>query len=608
MILWGSQSGNSERLAKSLARLLQGSLDLAVTVDDLDNYDYENLATAPSERFIGLILSTYGEGDPPDNAVSFDAYLSSLRQQDITSLRNLQYFVFGLGSSKYQHFNRFATLCDESLRSAGGKRIGDVGCKDEVLRSDDSWIMWSADLIQCLSVQYGRQIAIPDTSAPELEISISQTLDAVVEPFTVPAEKRGSALKGRSSWFTAPIVQTEVLCKTESDHQGESDRTYLHLEFDVSSVAPSIAYEVGDHLAIWPENTDLEIAKIARAFGWNNSQLSTPIQIAAVGEATASDLSHPSPTTRETLLRHHLDICGPLTRESVRLLTFFAPNEKAKGFLAGLSKDDQTWETAVLAEHTTLGQIMEQAVGADSTTQWPEVLFAHLVQSFPRLQPRYFSIASAPKVHGSRLAITVGVVSMPLKKRTFLGLLSTQILDVLGGCATETSSTLPMHIRPSSFKLPEKSEVPIIMVAAGSGIAPFRAFALERHRLSQLGYNVGASLLFYGCHEKDKDFLYENEWEYLSRGTQLEVDIAESRVTGAKVYVQDRVRRRMSEVRALLMDNSAVIYICGSVKMSMGVKEALLNGFVQMGMTMDQGQEFLGQLKKEKRLQEDVWA
>lgn len=147
LIFWGSQSGKSEHLAKAFARECQTRFGIRAMAADLDLFDFEQLASLTNGRFIGFVVATYGEGDPTDNAAGLYDYLQTIREDATIQLSQLEYFCFGLGNSKYEAYNKFVDHVDQTLASAGARRIGSVGKADEAVLSADG--LYDSDSGSC---------------------------------------------------------------------------------------------------------------------------------------------------------------------------------------------------------------------------------------------------------------------------------------------------------------------------------------------------------------------------------------------------------------------------------------------------------------------------
>ncbi|PPJ52257.1 hypothetical protein CBER1_10581 [Cercospora berteroae] len=168
------------------------------------------------------------------------------------------------------------------------------------------------------------------------------------------------------------------------------------------------------------------------------------------------------------------------------------------------------------------------------------------------------------------------------------------------------------HVRKSNFKLPALQSHPIVMVGAGTGIAPFRAFIQERARLAKMGREIGRTILFFGCRNEAEDFLYRDElreWENTPE-LNLSVVTAFSRPSdGKKIYVQDRVREHADEVSELVVDREANFYICGFVTMARGVSNVFGEELrARKGWNEDELRGFMEKQKRVQRWQQDVWG
>ena len=605
--------------------------------DDISNYEPNSLASVPKGKVVIFVVASYGEGDPPDNAVDLDNYLKILSQAEpagCAQLQDLQYLVFGLGNSKYQYYNRFALCLDDNLERAGGRRLGYVGMKDEAVRMNRAWDEWTDNAIHVLAEKFESGVReskdiIPEMCFDVVDLPSGRARDTA----SIARQSLSQYTRDYVQWHSVTIAESRVLSKTGGQTVTETDagRTYLHVDFNLGHTEPVTTYEVGDHVAVLPHNPDHEVQRMASLFGWDRNQAGSPVEIVPRRGKTPrhSDFDFISgPTTRDAILRHHLDVCGAPGQEVVRLVAEFAPTSASKDFLLNFVDDGERF-SRVIAEYRTLGEIMELSTAGTQHT-WPQALFPRLLQILPRLRPRYFSISSSPLADARRLSITVSVVAEPLPGgRVFHGLASNYLLNLheRGGAAWDGANadqrcerlpttqytycpphTTTVHVRRSDFKPPKDTSRPMILVAAGSGIAPLRGFVQERRLCVERGVKPGRTLLLYGCRSRDADFLYEEEWRQAEEDGILEIDVAESRRGGEKVYVQDRVRERIDAVLALLLEERAGLYICGSVDMARGVKDAIVEGLKRLVKSDAEAHSFLDELKVSKQLQEDVWS
>ncbi|KAI9661865.1 MAG: hypothetical protein M1821_009104 [Bathelium mastoideum] len=626
VIFWGSQSGTSERLAYRLGRDLRLRLGLESLTVDLSDYDAETIARLSNDHIAIFLLSTYGEGDPSDNAVGLWDWLKKL---DVP-LHSLNYLLFGLGNSNYVHYNRVADVVHSALENAGAQQLLDIGRADDAHgATDEHFLRWKEDVIcflkQRLNLEEVEQEETPTFSITEIESSNTQAVN-LGQP--VASQIRSI---GRSA-LCSPTKPLPVVAARElfDDSQG---RNCLHLEVNLSE-HPEIVYKTGDHLGVWPMNPDREIDRLVNTLALMDTR-HTPISITSDDPSVKIDI--PSPTTPDALFRHYLEICGAVPRDTVQNLVALAPTPTAKAFLHSLAKDRPNYARLAARKYLTLGRILELASAADGSNKaWaPKLTLAHVLDVLPRTQPRYYSISSS-SVTSPRLAhLTLLVAPTVLTEldETIPGLTTTylqnltrsrlqlQNKDQSKGSELSFQMDGPANLlaggkifaftRRSKFKLPTQSTTALIMVAAGTGIAPFRAFLYERCRLKEMGREVGDMILFFGCQHPNRDFIYRDELIELERKLEgrLHIMIAFSRVvSGTKVYVQHKLCEHGDEVTKML-DDGASLYICGRSSMAREVTVAARSAFSKHRKTSaEEAEEYVNRLKRTHRWQEDVWG
>ena len=223
---------------------------------------------------------------------------------------------------------------------------------------------------------------------------------------------------------------------------------------------------------------------------------------------------------------------------------------------------------------------------------------ADILRSFPA---RLYSISSSQSAVDDELHLTVATVRYSHKGRVRAGACSTYLADRI-----DLDSLVSVFIEKNpAFKLPEDERTPIILIGAGTGIAPYRAFLQHREANNQ----KGKTWLFFGERRFHSDFLYQTEWQKLLKDGYLEkIDVAFSRDQEEKFYVQHRLVENQKEVFNWI-NNGANIYLCGDMKQMAGdVQKTLLRIFeTEGGMTEEKAIEYLKALKKEKRFQTDVY-
>ncbi|KRZ77405.1 NADPH--cytochrome P450 reductase [Trichinella papuae] len=347
------------------------------------------------------------------------------------------------------------------------------------------------------------------------------------------------------------------------------------------------AYEAGDHLAVYPENDGELVEQFGKLFD--------------VDLDTVFTLTNVDPLT------YYVDISTPPKTNVVKELSQYCSDENEKNFLLSMvtmeEKSRRKYSEWVIHDHRTLLDILTEL----PSCRPPLDLVLELL---PRLQPRFYSISSSPKVDPSLVSITVIV----LKYTTPIGRpgkgVATNYLASKIAVENKPHPQVPIYIRRSQFRLPHSPSTPVVMIGPGTGIAPFRGFIQERAMLKQTGREVGPMILYFGCRKRKEDYLYGQELEaWLKDGTLSELHVAFSRDQPRKVYVQHLMLERKQSIWSLLQ-NGAFFYVCGDARnMARDVHSALMQIIAEEGdMNADEAAAYFKQLESQKRYQADVWS
>ena len=234
---------------------------------------------------------------------------------------------------------------------------------------------------------------------------------------------------------------------------------------------------------------------------------------------------------------------------------------------------------------------------------------AAFIEALPKLIPRYYTISSSSLKHPRTVHVTASVVTeaktgIPhLPNRLFKGVCTHHMSRL------EKDSQIYAFVRHSTFKLPEDSEVPLILIGPGTGLAPMRAFLQEREVLRSNGNELGNCVLFFGCRKPTEDYIYSEELQnYLDAGILTNLFVAFSRISSKKVYVQHLLQREQDMVWEILQNNGCV-YICGGTQMGKDVQNTFEDIIQQKNSCSKQeASEFLEELMEQKRYIQELWS
>lgn len=560
-VLYGSNSGTSEGFAQRVAsdapahgfRPSIGTLDSAAE-------------KIPSDGPVVIITASF-EGEPADNAAYFVEWLSNMQGEPLSGLR---YAVFGCGNRDWvQTYQRIPRLVDELLGKRGGRALlprgeGDAGGSEMFNHFDD----WEDSLFKTLTGEH--------------HTKSSKSVSSIEIQETAPVTERAATLR------QADAALGEVIANNILTAPGKPVKR--HLEFELPS---NQMYSAGDYLAILPINPDRDVKRVLSRFKLLGEQEIT------VSSKIPTSLPIGKSITISGLLSGYVELSQPATPRHLRDLVASSKSEAAIQALHNLS---ETYAEEVLAKRVSILDILEVNPDIQPT-------FAQYIEMLPPIRVRQYSISSSPLWNPQRVTLTISVVKAPAlsgRDEDFMGV-ATTFLDGL-----RPGDKVQMAIRPSgAFHLPPDPSVPVVMIAAGSGVAPMRGFIQERALQKEAGRDVGKMTLFFGCRSPEDDFLYsKSDFDKWSKLGILEVRPAFSRDSekseGCK-HVQDRIWKDRAVI-SKWFDQGASYYFCGAGKVALEVKSKLKDMIMEgKGCTEEEADRGLERLSKASRFATDIF-
>ncbi|ADV33566.1 sulfite reductase [NADPH] flavoprotein, alpha-component [Candidatus Blochmanniella vafra str. BVAF] len=547
IIISASQTGNASQIAQKLYNDCIKS-GLNATLFNARDYTCKNISEI---KLLVLIISTYGEGDPPEEAIPLHKYLFS---QKAMRMEDTSFVVLGLGDRSYEYFAKAGKDFDRRFEELGAIRL--YNRVDLDIDFEDAANIWRKEIIEVLQNRISSDVTIFNSFS-----------DKTIQKSAVVSSENC----GDYSVYCKEFPFIACLSNRQKITSRNSMKDIHHLEFDISG--SNLLYQPGDALGVWYENDyDLinELLELLKLTGdeWVNVKGQSMILCEALKD-------HYELTQNTSIF---VEKIATITKNKM-LLDLMTDRKKLKIYVL---------ETPIIE--------MIRNISPDITLTAQNLLLA-----LRSMRPRFYSISSAQLEVGEEIHITVSAVRYRVNGRLRSGGASSYLVDRL-----KENDKLRIFVEPNhNFRLPSDFSASIVMIGAGTGIAPFRAFM--QHRV--LNQATGRNWLFFGNLRFIDDFLYQTEWQrYVKEGVLSNIRTAWSRDQDHKVYIQNKILEDGSELWDWI-EEGAYIYVCGDAKgMAHDVEKALISLTSKYGnMSTNQANDFWDTMRTQHRYQRDVY-
>ena len=568
LLLYGSNSGASEAFARRIASDGQAR-GWAARVLPLDGAT----GRLPREGAVVIVTASYN-GRPPDNARAFCAWLDGV---PAASLSGVRYAVFGCGNRDWtETYQAVPSRIDAALREAGAQALLDRGEADARGDFFGDFERWYAPLWGTVGAALS-VVASETATGPLYRVEVAPSSDM--------------ELVRQNRLDLATVVENRELVDLSSP-LGRSKR---HLEFTLPA---GTSYAAGDYLAVLPENHPELVERAARRFGMRPD---AALVLRSTRGAMSASLPTDRPVSAHELLSRYVELSAPATQRDVARLAERNACPPHRAHLATLAADPARYATEVLDPRVSVLDLLEEYPSC-------ELSFGEFLELLPAMRVRQYSISSSPRWNAAHCTLTVAVVDGPARsgRGRYRGICS----SYLAGLRVGDQAAVAIRSPNVPFHPPASSATPVVMICAGTGLAPFRGFLQERAARRAAGEATGEALLFFGCDHPDVDFLYRDEiaaWERDGVVTVLPAFFRQP--DGDVTFVQHRLWQERARFRDVFA-RGATVYLCGDgERMAPAVRETLVRMHrEETGCTDDEAAAWLRTLEREGRYVPDVFG
>lgn len=567
LLLHGSNYGACREFTRQLA---EAAADLGCETETAALDDYAD--GLPTDRPVVITAASYN-GQPTDDAVRFVRRLQESRESGATgepgegvAAEGVEYAVLGIGDRTYAAtYQRVPALIDDRLAELGGTRLLARAEADASGDLSGTVRQFTEALREVLLTRHGDADA-PAEARPEAAYTVTEVTGGPL-----------AALAARHDMAELTVTAVGSL----------TDPAYHRVKRLVRLALPEgSGYRTADHLTVLPANDPVLVERAAKLFG------ADPDTVLAVVAHRRTGPAVDRPLTVRELLTHHVELQGGATAGQRAALAALNPCPPERAALRALPEDDPRTPLDLIEDHPALQERLT----------WPVLL-----ELLPPIRPRQYSISSSPAGDPAHVELMVSVLTGPARsgRGTFHGCGSGYLDRVAVG------DTVLARVRPcrEAFRIGHRT--PVVMIAAGTGLAPFRGAVADRRALLAEGAALAPALLYFGCDDEAADYLHRGELEAAERAGAVSLrPVFSERPQHGLRFVQDRIAAEAAELRELL-EAGAEVYVCGDgARMAPGVREAFRTLYREHTPGADErdAQAWLQGLVEDGRYVEDVYS
>ena len=630
LVLYGTETGTSQDLAEEVGRALERLL-FDVDVTGCDNATHENLKLYDLTVFL---LSTTGQGDFPSNATKL--WTSLLRKKlPQTLLAGVGYAMVGLCDSSYPKFNWAARKMEKRLQQLGAEEIIESCEADEQGEdsTDGAFLAWLDQFKSAVLTRF----PLPREKAAIPEFQVLPSKWVLRQASNVGPSVNGH-IQGGSK--LPPILPDSFPVYLDTNDRVTPTSHWQDVRLLRLRTPEDIHYLPGDALAISPENLSPDVNTLIDLMDWHEiADLPLVLYSNSSTSRKSSLNSPPLPLTPDhhkislrELLTHYLDITAIPRRSFFAAIAKYTASPTQKERLLEFTEPqylDEYYDYATRPRRSILEILQEFG---SVKIPWEEV-----INVFPVLRARQFSIASGGALKhpdgGTTFELLVAIVKYKtVIKRVREGVCTRHLAQLPVG------STINVSLRTEGRFVQEMPQLQMndhLLIGAGTGVAPLRSLVHEKAHACSANAGTGTStdtgmstMLVFGARNENADFFFADEWADFSSQQHMpfEVLTAFSRDQKQKVYVQDRLRQRVKQIRALLMDAKTMVIVCGaSGAMPKAVRQALVDVLSgsegshdgrserdevghERGMSREDAEGVLVRMEREGRYKQETWS